>query len=133
MAGFASLGSMSALANVSPIRRHVPQWNFADRARKVRRDLGLGQLEMAEKLGVGLKAYSAWESGKNSPEDIVSIAVKFEKASGVPRTWFLGWIDDDAASEGQRPTVGLEELESPTSSVKTRQLAIVTPLHKHVA
>lgn len=85
---------MSALANVSPIRRHVPQWNFADRARKVRRDLGLGQLEMAEKLGVGLKAYSAWESGKNSPEDIVAIAVRFEKASGVPRTWFLGWIDD---------------------------------------
>lgn len=116
---------MSALANVSPIRRHVPQWNFADRARKVRRDLGLGQSEMAEKLGVGIKAYSAWESGKNSPEDIVNIAVRFERASGVPRTWFLGWIEDDASSEGQLPTVGPEGLEPPTSSVKTRHLTLV--------
>ena len=75
----------------------MPQWTFADRARKVRRDLKLGQAEMADRLGVGLKAYSAWESGKNTPEDIVTIAVLFERASGVPRTWFLGWIDDQEA------------------------------------
>ena len=80
--------------NVSPIRPRVPQWSFADRARKVRRDLKLGQAQMADLLGVGLKAYSAWESGKNSPEDIVATAVKFERASGVPRSWFLGWVDD---------------------------------------
>lgn len=91
---------MSTALNVTRIRGHIPQWTFAERARKVRRDLGLTQQQMADQIEVGLKAYSAWESGKNSPEDIAGIAVKFEGVSGVPRTWFLGWADDGPSPVG---------------------------------
>ena len=72
----------------------VPQWTFAERARKARRDLKFTQQQMADALDVGLKRYSAWESGKNTPDDLPEMAVRFEQATGgVPRAWFLGWTD----------------------------------------
>lgn len=82
--------------NVTRFPRRIPEWTFAERVRKVRRDLGLTQEEMAAKLAVGDKRYSAWESGKNTPSDIAEIAVTLERVSGVPRTWFLGWADEEA-------------------------------------
>lgn len=52
-----------------------PEWDFSDRLRKVRRDIaGMTQTEMATELGVKQKAYAAWESGQNRPDDIISIA-----------------------------------------------------------
>lgn len=83
--------------NVIQFPGRIPQWTFAERARKVRRDMHLTQAEMATQLDVGLKAYSAWESGKNSPEDLSDIAVKLERITGVPRVWFLGWADEDSS------------------------------------
>lgn len=80
-------------AKITPLKGRIPQWTFAERARKVRRDLGLTQEEMAGELGINPKRYAAWESGKNTPDDILAIATKFETISGVPRTWFLGWND----------------------------------------
>lgn len=82
--------------NVIPFPGRIPQWTFAERARKVRRDLGLTQQQMADALEVGLKRYSAWESGKNTPDDITGIAVAFERVSGTPRTWFLGWSNEES-------------------------------------
>ena len=69
-------------------------WTFAERVRKVRRDQGLTQAAFADKLDVGEKAYAAWESGKNEPASLVDIAVKLEQVTGVPRQWFLGWLDE---------------------------------------
>lgn len=101
--------------NVIQFPGRIPVWTFAERARKVRRDLGYTQEQMSVKLGVGLKAYSAWESGKNTPANLSEIAERFERASGVNRVWFLGWAD------GPQP---------PTSTVQSRRLAIVRPLHR---
>ena len=77
-----------------PTPGYIPRWTFGDRARRVRRDMGLSQQQMADALRVGLKAYSAWESGKNVP-NLTDIAVRFERVSGVPRAWFLGWADEN--------------------------------------
>jgi transcriptional regulator with XRE-family HTH domain len=106
--------------NVTRFPRGVPQWSFADRARRVRRDLGITQEAMADRLGVGLKAYSAWESGKNTPEDLPQIAVTLEKITGVERGWFLGWLDDDAPPPS---TGGADEPGSPTK-ITNRLLAL---------
>lgn len=129
---------MTTATNVSPLPRRGPQWTFADRARKVRRDMKLGQAQMADLLGVGLKAYSAWESGKNSPDDIVATSVKFEQVSGVHRTWFLGWIEDEPttpAGQGEesqqiteRSLATVTELRPRTAAVEHDQEATVTHL-----
>ncbi len=108
--------------NVTRFPRGVPQWSFADRARRVRRDLGMTQEAMADRLGVGLKAYSAWESGKNTPEDLPQIAVDLEQITGVERSWFLGWLDDDPP---QPSPDGAAVPESPTK-ITNRYLATVT-------
>lgn len=93
--------------NVIPFRgRRIPTWTFGERARKVRRELGLTQSDMAEKLGVTYPAYSSWESGRHTPADIASMAVKLEQATGVAREWFLGWADETPGPDGPGGTVG---------------------------
>ena len=88
-------------ATVTPLRNHIPAWTFADRLRKVRREiLGTTIEGMAEALEVGSKAYGAWEAGRNKPGDIAAIATKLEQITGVPRTWFLGWTDDAPVGGG---------------------------------
>lgn len=75
----------------------VPQWTFADRIRKVRRDvLRLEQAEFADKLGVTRQAYAAWESGRNEPRSILAVAKRVEAMSRVPAAWILG-VDSPGA------------------------------------
>lgn len=76
-----------------PVGVTNPQWEFADRIRKVRRDIaGLTQNEMAGALGVSQKVYAAWESNISRPSDIVAIAKKIETiwAADVTASWLLG-------------------------------------------
>lgn len=89
-------------AQVAPLPRKAPQWGFADRVRKVRRDvLDINQAQLAEQLEVTRAAVEGWESGRNAPSDIAGIAVKLERLTGVPRVWFLGWADDGEDPEPQ--------------------------------
>jgi transcriptional regulator with XRE-family HTH domain len=81
--------------NIIPMRTGIPQWTFADRVRKVRRDLKWTQGKMAAALGVQEAAYSAWETGRNTP-DLAKVAPKLEEITGVDRAWFLGWADNNA-------------------------------------
>lgn len=72
----------------------VPQWTFAERLRKVRRDTGLTQPEFAAQLdGVKPSTLEAWETGRNRPRDLPKVAADLERVTGVPRAWFLGWLD----------------------------------------
>lgn len=80
--------SMRNTGTGSPV---IPDWSFGDRLRKVRRDVAqLEQGKFAEQLEVGLKAYSAWESGRTVPRELVAIAKRIEVLTGVPATWMLG-------------------------------------------
>lgn len=72
------------------VGRTYPEFNFGDRIRKVRRDFARkSQNEMAESIGVSQKVYSAWESGRSRPSDIVAIAKRVELLTNIPATWLL--------------------------------------------
>jgi transcriptional regulator with XRE-family HTH domain len=87
--------------NVIPFRgRRIPTWTFSERARKVRRDIGMTQTELAERLGVPQATYSAWETGRSTPARIDELAVKLEDITGVAREWFLGWADESPRPDG---------------------------------
>ncbi|MBL5975336.1 MAG: XRE family transcriptional regulator [Candidatus Leucobacter sulfamidivorax] len=93
---------MSTIAEVTRLPGLIPQWNFGDRLRKARREYTeFTQEQMAEQLGVTLKAYSSWEAGRsNGPRNIAQAAVKLEEITGIPKTWFLGWNDDEGPAGG---------------------------------
>lgn len=106
----------------------IPQWGLDDRLRKVRRDMGMTQEELAAALGVGAKAYGAWEAGTNRPSDVLEVAQKMEMVSGVPRQWFIGWIDDSSSSAaGMTGAVGPAGFEPTTSSVYGREFGELIP------
>ena len=70
----------------------IPEWTFGDRLRKARREAGLSQQEVAERIGVPLGRYSGWETGEFSPRsaDLVDVAKKVSAITDVPTEWLLG-------------------------------------------
>lgn len=101
-----------------PARRGIPVWSFADRVRKVRRDMKVTQAKFAAMLDIGEKRYAAWESGINEPEDLPAICVRLQEVTGWPREWFLGWADGSVPPD-DGPLAQLAELRTfnPKSSV----------------
>lgn len=77
----------------------VPRWSFADRLRKIRRDVvrAATQADMAALLEYPRPAYVNWESGTSRPRDIVEVAQRIERLTGVPASWVLGLEDAPAA------------------------------------
>lgn len=74
------------------MRKRRPDWSQSGRLRKGRREAGLKQERIAELLGVRLSTYSAWETGRNTP-DMLAISPKLEEITGIDRLWFIGWAD----------------------------------------
>jgi len=74
------------------MRLRIPEWTFAERLRKGRRDARLSQTEMSALLGVKESTYSAWETGRNTP-DVAKIAPRLEEITGVSRMFFVGWTE----------------------------------------
>lgn len=68
----------------------------------------MSQAEFAAILGVGDKTYSAWESGKNTPQGskLVPVAQRIELAFKVPAWWTLGLGSGSPAPDGPD---GIEE------------------------
>ena len=72
-----------------------PSWTFADRLRKIRRDVaGITQEEMAAELGVKQGAYASWEVGRSKPDDVVAVAKRIALRWRIAPTWMLGLEDD---------------------------------------
>jgi DNA-binding XRE family transcriptional regulator len=94
----------------------VPEWTFADRMRKIRRDvLDLEQGAFAEKLGVKRQAYAAWEMGRTHPRDILALARRVELVSGVPASWVLGFGETGVDTRRYAPAAST--VRSPLSLV----------------
>ena len=49
---------------------------FSERLKKLRKEAGLTQVDVAEKLGISQPAYASWERGKKKPtqENLIKIA-----------------------------------------------------------
>ena len=90
----------------------VPEWTFADRLRKIRTDSGMHQREFATALGVTASAYAAWESGRNLPANLVSVAKRIEMLTGVPAAWTLGLETQNGPHPGRGEGFGLPRVDS---------------------
>lgn len=82
---------------------NLPEWSLADRLRKVRRDHGLTQDQMAEALGIKPVTWSAWEAGRTRPHDVVALATAIEHEFDVPAAWTLGVLHGRRASDAVVP------------------------------
>lgn len=118
MTGIGRLPIVTRMTNVLPLlrRKKRPTWSFADRVRKVRRELGMTQAQFAELTGFGEKSIAAWETGKNTP-NLVAASVKLEETTEIDRYWWLGWDEDGSPDEG---SVRREGLEPPTRWLSRR-------------
>lgn len=85
---------MHTTGTISPMS-DVPQWTLADRLRKIRRDRGLTQEQMAQEIGVKPVTLSAWEAGRTRPHDVVELAGLIEQRFGVPAAWTLGVLNNN--------------------------------------
>lgn len=68
----------------------TPEWTLGDRLRKIRRHLGVSQIEFAVTIEQNPKSYSSWESDQAQPRQLVAVAKRIEVATGVPAVWLLG-------------------------------------------
>lgn len=85
---------LCSMKNTVALNPALLEWSFADRLRKVRREVAdATQEEFAAALDVPLKAYGAWEAGRNTPREVVALAKRIELVTGVPAAWMLGITD----------------------------------------
>jgi transcriptional regulator with XRE-family HTH domain len=64
---------------------HEPIWTLGNRLWRAREEAGLGQLEMATKLGVSRALVSKWERDKSEPT--VRQVKRWAQVTGVPFSW----------------------------------------------
>ena len=83
----------------------TPTWTFGDRLRKTRSLAGMDQRAFATTLGVTASALAQWEPGRAVPRDIVTIAKRVERQTGVPAAWILGINEPSVDQPGS--SVGL--------------------------
>jgi DNA-binding XRE family transcriptional regulator len=104
----------------------IPQWDFSDRLRKIRREVAhLTQEQMATELGASQRAYAAWETGRTKPDDIVAVAKRIALRWGIPPTWTLGL--DDGPSGGGGASAPIPAELSPLPGLNRGPLAYLVP------
>ncbi len=75
----------------------MPKSNFAplaDRIRRARRDAGLTQQALADRLGVSLRAVQAWEAGA---EPQLAKRAALARVTGKPIAYFADVYDEEEA------------------------------------
>jgi len=78
----------------------TPKFEFSDRIRKIRRDLGISQDEFARDLNVKKVTLGSWESGRTTPRELVAVAKRIELLTKVPATWTLGLETENRRPDG---------------------------------
>lgn len=101
---------------------HDPEFELADRLRRVRRGAHLNQADFARSIGAKEKAYAAWESGTNEPRDVVGLAKRIQLAYGVRASWVLGLTGDGSpgGEPSPHPEGGLTEGPAGTENSRGR-------------
>jgi len=70
---------------------------FSERLKKLRKDAGLTQVDMAEKLGISQPAYASWERGIKKPTQ--ENLVKLSKIFYVSVDYLLGNTENKQTSD----------------------------------
>lgn len=83
----------------------IPDWDFSDRLRKIRREVRMGQAAFADRIGVGQDQLAHWEAGRHRPRDIVAVAQAVEREFGYSAAWLL---DLRGGALAARDETGLE-------------------------
>lgn len=107
----------------------VPDWTLGDRIRKARRHGDMGQVELAEKLGIGHTRLANWERGAQ-PRDLVQTCRNIADATGVSFLWLL--TGEDSTSICMSPSLSIlaeHHLIDPTDGLPAQLLC----LHPHGA
>lgn len=65
----------------------IPAWTVGDRLGKAREWVGLTQLQIADRIGVGRRSIARYESADQPPRAIV---LAYQAVTGVPAWWILG-------------------------------------------
>ena len=116
---------MSTEAAPNAVQHRIPKWEWADRVRRVRRDMRMSQDAFAEFLGIGAKRLGAWESGASEPQDKVEVAQLIEAKTGVPATWMLGLDSPNLISAPAVPLPRSNTGSCRRSGMRTRTALIV--------
>lgn len=67
----------------------VPQWTPGERLAKARKEAGLTQAEMAEKLAVSPGAVAQWETDRVQPRNLRKRLRRWSTITGVSYGWLL--------------------------------------------
>lgn len=89
---------------------HVPQWSVGDRMAKARKDAGLSQEDMANRLGVKLPTVSTWERDFRQPREMLTVLASWAAICGVPRWWLIDG-EGGLATSSDSDSTALEILE----------------------
>lgn len=81
---------MTAISN-----HPLPIWTLGDRLAKAREHAGLTQLEMAERLQIGRRSITRYETNSAPPRAIV---LAYSTVTGIPMWWFDGPEDEASAT-----------------------------------
>lgn len=72
---------------------NAPTWTVGDRLRKAREVAGYSQLDLAERVGIGRRSVTNYESGTQTPKR--PVLVSWALATGVPLPWILTGIESE--------------------------------------
>lgn len=122
---------MTTALNYASTTKRLPVWTFADKIKKARAMVGVGQNQFALAVGITSSTLAAYETGRSAPrfKDAAPLAKRIETYTGIPFDWFL--IDDDpnetaegttktpAATNGDGGQVGPAGLDPATSTVES--------------
>lgn len=67
----------------------IPQWTLGDRLAKARKDAGLKQQELADRIGVSRKTVARLEADTDGAKNLLYLEA-WAEATGVERGWLLG-------------------------------------------
>jgi len=68
----------------------VPQWTFGERLAKARKDSGLQQSELGEKLGISKSTVAKWETDRGRPREFMKYVQRWAEETEVPVAFLLG-------------------------------------------
>lgn len=75
--------------NVAPLGR-IPEWTLGERMAKARKEAGMTQDDIAEKLGCSSGAVAQWERELSQPRKFMATMRKWATVTGVSEAWLLG-------------------------------------------